>query len=94
MDKTDAGEVLAKYLATYRERSYEALRQLVDAPGATVEVIGPSGTRYQVEVQVFWDSARSANLRVRGAIDDCGWQAIIPQIEDFIVAPDGSFVGE
>jgi hypothetical protein len=29
-----------------------------------------------------------------GAIDDGGWRSFAPLADDFIVAPDGSFVGE
>jgi hypothetical protein len=29
-----------------------------------------------------------------GAIDDYGWRAFVPLTDDFIMAPNGSFVGE
>jgi len=46
-------------------------------------------------VQAFWDSPRQpGNLRVIVAIDDGGWRAFRPLSADFIVASDGSFVGE
>jgi hypothetical protein len=31
---------------------------------------------------------------VLASIDDGGWSAFIPLTDDFIIAPDGSFVGE
>jgi hypothetical protein len=33
-------------------------------------------------------------MRVLAAIDDGGWHALVPLMASFIVAPDGSFVGE
>jgi hypothetical protein len=59
-----------------------------------LEVAGPSGAIYQLEVQAFWDDKRSRHLRVLASIDDGGWSAFIPLTDDFIIAPDGSFVGE
>jgi len=50
--------------------------------------------RYQIEIQVFWDSWPGGNVRVMGAVDDGGWRAFIPVSRGFIMAPDGSFVGE
>jgi hypothetical protein len=45
-------------------------------------------------LKFFWDGREEENLRVIAAIDDGGWRALSPLSEDFIVAPDGSFVGE
>ena len=94
MDKREAHELLASHLAGYRERSYAELIALERAGPTTVEVAGPSGTCYQIEVQVVWDGARGGDVRVLGAIDDGGWRAFMPLTDDFIMAPDGSFVGE
>jgi len=57
-------------------------------------VVAESGVQYQVEVQAFWDGRQPGNLRVIIAIDDGGWRAFSPLSTDFIVASDGSFVGE
>jgi hypothetical protein len=53
-----------------------------------------SGTPYQVEAEAFWDSTKEGDLRVIVKVDDVGWRAFVPLSEDFILAPDGSFVGE
>jgi hypothetical protein len=45
-------------------------------------------------VQAFWDDRKNDNLRVMVKIEDGGWRALTPMCCDFIVAPDGSFVGE
>ncbi len=61
------------------------------------QVVAASGARYDVEVQAFWDHPRSpGNLRVRVAIDDIPVSRIPHSLtcEDFILAPDGNFVGE
>lgn len=59
-----------------------------------VEVTGPSGVVYQVEVEAFWDDRKRRDLRVLASIDDGGWRAFSPLCDDFIIATDGSFVGE
>ena len=59
-----------------------------------MEVVGPSGTVYQLEVTAFWDDKKARNLRVIVTIDDGGWRAFVPLTTDFIMGPDGSFVGE
>lgn len=58
-------------------------------------VVAESGVQVQVEVQAFWDTPRQpGNLRVIIAIDDGGWRSFRPLSTDFIIASDGSFVGE
>jgi hypothetical protein len=57
-------------------------------------VTAASGVRYQIELQAFRDDKRAKNLRVIGAIDDGGWSSYLPLTDNFIVAPDGSFVGK
>jgi hypothetical protein len=58
------------------------------------ELHGPSGTWYQIEIQAVWDARKSGDLRVIGSIDDGTWRALRPRSSDFIVRPDGTFVGE
>jgi hypothetical protein len=58
------------------------------------EVVGPSGTTYQIEIDAFWDSGKPGDLRVTVAVDDGGLRAFAPLTTDFIIAPDGTFVGE
>jgi hypothetical protein len=60
----------------------------------TIEVRGKSGAVYQVQTQAVWDGGADGDLRIMVAVDDGGWRAFLPLSEDFIVAPDGSFVGE
>lgn len=93
MDKTEALQLLEQTLTGYRDRTYAELQELIAEPEVR-EVVGPSGAKYQIEVQSFWDDGRGGNLRVLGAIDDGGWRAFSPLCSDFIMAPDGSFIGE
>ena len=93
MDNAEANALLAAHLRGYRARPYSDLAALVSEPEST-EIAGPSGARYQVEVLAVWDERPHGNLRVIGAIDDGGLRAFVPLSADFIVAPDGSFVGE
>lgn len=85
--------VLRDELQKYRSRSYSELITLVGQEINT-EVRGQSGVTYQVEIRVFRDDGPEENLRVLGSIDDGGWRAFIPLTDSFILAPNGSFVGE
>jgi hypothetical protein len=80
-------------LKELRQRSYGDLVTLIGHP-QTKQIRGEDGKEYQLEVQVFWDSKKGGRLRVMVAADDGGWRAFKPLTDDFIMAPDGSFVGE
>ena len=89
----EAKIILVGRLKRYREHSYEKLVQLIGSH-ETKEARAPSGKRYQLEFQVFWDSRPGGDVRVTGSIDDGGIRAIFPVTDDFIKAPDGTFVDE
>ena len=93
MDKGEAKSILEQELERYRSRSYGELLSLVDQV-VTSERVSPSGSTYQVETQVFFDNESERSLRVMSSIGDGGWRAWIPLCDDFIIRPDGSFVGE
>ena len=94
MDKTEAQQLLKARINELRAISYHDLLGLLDTD-TTIEVDGAAGRRYQIETSVVWDSAKDPrDLRVIVAIDDGGWRAFVPMTDSFIVAPDGSFVGE
>jgi len=67
---------------------------MIDAEPFTYDITGPSGVEYQIEIGAFWDGKKCGDVRVMGSIDDQGWSVYCPLTEDFIKAPDGSFVGE
>ena len=86
MNRTEGAALLRAYLEPYRRQSHAELQQLLQAPVAD-EVDGPSGKRYQVQIQAAWTGAPGGELRVVGGIDDSGWQTFTPLVESFTVAP-------
>ena len=93
MDNLEARQILRRHLETYRSRSYAQLTELIGEPHAC-ELSAPSGKSYQVEVEALWDNQPDGNVRVMGSIDDGGWRAFVPLTQSFIMACDGSLVGE
>ena len=93
MNEAEARTVLHGHLEAYRTRTYAELRALLGKPQVT-ELRGPSGATYQMEIEVHWDHRPGGTLRVIGSADDGGWRALRPVTDDFILAPDGTFVGE
>jgi hypothetical protein len=93
MDKQEARAIVSEKLSEYRKQSYVELQRLLTAQDI-FETTGPSGKWYPMEFCAMWDDKPNNNLRVRGAIDDGRIRAFFPLCEDFIMAPDGSFVGE
>jgi hypothetical protein len=94
VDKVEARKVIDQHLASYRTRKYSDLATQV---GDTIgfQAIAPSGIDYNVEVMLVWDSFEGGNIRVMVAVDDTRWPSWFhPMSDDFIVAPDGSFVGK
>jgi hypothetical protein len=94
MDRAEALAIAHAELAVLREATYfQLVERLIDKQ-EVAERVGASGTRYQIEKQAVWDDKPNGNLRVIVSIDDGGWRAYKPLGEDFIRAPDGSFIGE
>jgi nucleotide-binding universal stress UspA family protein len=85
--------LLEKELSRYRKERYESLLRLLKEQD-DFEVTAPSGTVYQVEIQAVWKREKNGDLMVCGAIDDEGIRAFAPLTMDFIIRPDGTFVGE
>lgn len=93
MDRDEARAILKEHVARYRAKSYADLLHLLEDQDV-FEAPGASGTRYQLEFQAAWDGRKGGNLRVIGAIDGGGIRACLPLCDGFILAPDGTFVGE
>jgi hypothetical protein len=92
MDKEEATKILQAELEELRSRRYAELLDLIDSP-KTYEITAPSGNKYQIEIQAFWDNPREpgGDLRVIASIDDGGFlSALLPLSMDFIVSPGGS----
>jgi hypothetical protein len=63
MDKTEARSILSEYLNRYRSRSYaELVGWVSEGRIDEAEIVAPSGTRYQIEVNFFWDNRRNGNV--------------------------------
>jgi len=92
MDNAEAKSILAEKISELKKRSYSDLCRLVKDVCAS-KIMGKSGAEYQCEIQAFWDDNKKENLRVTVAIDDGGWRAFFPMTSDFIIAPNGKFVG-
>jgi hypothetical protein len=88
MDKDEAQAIGAAQLSELRARLYAELRERLLDRSETIQVIGSSGARYQVERQALLDGP-GENLRVMVSVDDGGPQAFAPMTDDFIVKPTG-----
>ena len=94
MDKQEAVKLLDEHLGRYRSQAYTGLLRLLREPDC-FDVKAASGTSYQIEISAVWDGKDGGDLRVLGAIDDDSfWRSIAPLCSDFIIRPDGTFVGE
>jgi hypothetical protein len=93
MDQSEAQAILTGHLEPYRRRSYGDLLALM-GDVHVIEVVGPSGVKYQIELEVVWDSPREkASVRVLGAIYDGRLpESMVPVGESFIVTPDGTLL--
>ncbi|MGH7687107.1 MAG: hypothetical protein ACREN2_09875 [Candidatus Dormibacteria bacterium] len=92
VDEAEARELLSQEEARLRRLRYEQLRRFETARSETRK--GTSGVVYQLEIEAVWDDGKRQNLRLVLSIDDGGWRSLKPLAASFIVAPDGSFVGE
>jgi hypothetical protein len=93
MDSREARAVLSEHLRRYRTMSHGDLQRLL-VETDVVESHGASGAAYQIEIHAVWDRDPGGNLRVLGHVDDGGLRAFVPLSQDFVMAPDGSFIGE
>ena len=88
MDREEALGLLNAKLDDYRHMSYAELAAKVgDEEFPTV--VGPSGTEYQMEIQIRWDHKPGGDVRVMGSIDDGTFRgAFKPVCDDLLVRPD------
>ena len=93
MNREEALALLNAKLDKYRKMSYEDLAAKV-GDEEFPEVVGESGTKYQIETQIRWDHKPGGDVRVMGCIDDGGWRAFKPLCNDLIVSPESETPGE
>jgi len=90
MNEEEARLVLRAHLGQCRRRSYAELSSKLGNQGCD-HVLGPSGAKYQIEVDIVWDSVPGRDLRIIASIDDGrGWRSISPLTKSFLMSPDGS----
>jgi len=95
MNTQEARNLLNAQLQMLRKVSYTELKRRVEERTVQTQTVkGPTGIQYQMELQVFWDGKPNGNIRVRSTIDDGGWRSFWPLKDDFIMAPNGSFVDD
>jgi hypothetical protein len=82
MNVPEAREVLKAVLCEWM-RPYTELEAEV---GSTHHFVrpGPSGTEYQVDVQVLWDDHPQGAIRVFGTVDDGGLRSLYPVAGSYI----------
>jgi len=96
MNMEEAQSILVQELNVFRTKTYHELSTLVDSP-IVVGRMAPTGTDYQLEVDVLWDDPRRphGDIRVIASIDDGGiLSAFSPLTISFIKTPAGTFLGE
>lgn len=92
-DEVEAREWVASEVRRLRSMSYDDLLVSLDDP--IHKVISRSGRPLMGETCIFWDSGEPGPLRVM--VDICEPKlGVVRSIasDDFIRAPDGSFIGE
>ena len=95
MDEVEARGVLDKRVTDLRLQSWSELQAAWFKQPDCELVEGHNGVEYQVEIEALWDDRNAQTLRIVVSVDDGrGWRALRPLADSFIVAPDGSFVGE
>ena len=93
MNTVEAKGILDDQLLKYRSKSYTDLVSLIEN-SESLEITAASGTWYQLKFFAAWDDNPNDVLRVFGSIDDGGLRAYFPLGDNFLVNPDGTFVGE
>jgi hypothetical protein len=102
MTKDEKRAILSQHLAKFRTWSYAELAARIDTDGHldTAEGYAPDGTEYSLSFDVFWDDKSNGDIRVSGDFSrNKPFLGFIPiyfsdVCDDFIMSPDGRFVGE
>ena len=93
MDKVEASRIADKDLEYYRRLSYEEIASKRGTQEA-FERTSESGEPYQIEFDFIDEDSESGNIRVWAMVSYSWWTDFSPVSSDFIMAPDGSFIGE
>ena len=93
MKKDEAAKIVNEYLAQYRCKSFH---ELIEKVGEQENFEGRTddSKSYQIEVMFNYDDEEEKTVRVSVAISYSLWTDFVPVISDFIMSPDGTFIGE
>jgi hypothetical protein len=87
MNKQEAWQLIRAELSVYEGQPYADFVRLIDKE-LILEKQGPGGTKYQIEILIFWDSTPNGVIRVISSIDDGGWRAFFPLTESILKYPE------
>lgn len=102
--ENEAQTIIEQYIAKFRNDGYEELLKHMQEGKVSDQVTAKSGVQYHMEVSFFFDNKSLKTIRVSGSVfaeKELGpwwkfWKNIDVSVanDSFIMAPDGSFVGE
>ena len=93
MDKPEARAIAETDLEYYRAMPYEELARKI-GHAESFERVSERSEPYQIEFDFFYDDHETGNIRVAGIVSYSGWTDFFPVSNDFIIAPNGEFIGE
>lgn len=94
-DDSESRQLALLRIAALRSEPYQVVVSDFLNRSVHEEVLGADGTPYDIEVQAFWDRVRQpGDLRVMVAVDSNRRGMRRLTTEAFIMAPNGTFVGE
>jgi hypothetical protein len=93
MNQQGAYTLIDAELKRLRRLPYSNIVALVGKPEVR-QVAGEDDKSYQLEIAAVRDGKKGGNERVIVAVDDGVGRAFKPLTCDFIMRPDGTFVGE
>ena len=89
----EAVALVDREIERLRSLSYVELQRYLEPHVETRKA--PAGTEYELDVQAVWDDKKAKTLRVMIFVSERGRASLMDSsVDDFIMAPDGSFVGE
>ena len=93
MEKVEALRIAERDLEFYRRLSYQEIAAKRGTQ-ESFERTREADEQYQIEFDFFDDDSESGNIRVCGMVSYSFWTDLSPVSSDFIIGPDGSFIGE
>lgn len=93
MDKVEAKEIAERDLEFYRALSYTEFAAKIGEQ-ENFERITEQGEPYRIEFDFMFDDDEQKTVRVMGIVSYNGWTDLFPVSNDFIIAPNGEFIGE